>query len=438
MTKVEIKERSGCTKKLHIEIERERVNSEFAGTLKKLKKDIQIPGFRKGRAPEAMVIKRFGSIIREDAVKELIPKVLEEVWESEGFKPVGEPMISNVNFDKDGPITLSVAIEEIPEIDSSVFSTVQAVKKVIEITDDDVEDSVQRFRHMRAKQTEVDRGAQERDLLTANLQRLDTAGVPIIGEKMENEVIDLNPEGPLPEDIIKQFEGMKVGERRNIRFVSTVDESTGDQPARPELFEAETTKVMENVIPELNDELFSDTGIYTDMADFREKTRGHLAGRAEKMANNALNTTLIDEFVKQAPFEVPDSMVMRILYSELDNRKKTMPDQPVDEEAFLRDMRPDAVRIVQTYLIIEAIKEQNSIEVSRDEMSEHINKLAEENGMNPKELRREFIKDGSYENIRTSLARNKAYEWMSGQADITIENIDRNKEESNIIVPNRS
>ena len=438
MTKVEIKERSGCTKKLHIEIEQERVDSEFTGTLKKIKKDIQLPGFRKGRAPEGLVLKRFGSMIREEAIKELIPKVLEEVWKSEGFKPVGEPMISDVNIDKDNPITLTVAIEEIPEIDSSVFSNITAVKKVFEISDDDVEDAVQRYRHMRAKQTEVDRGAQQGDILVVNLQQLDTAGVPIIGEKMENEVIDLNSEGPLSEDIIKQFEGMKAGDRRNVRFTSTVDEYAAEKPDRPELYDVEMIKVMENVIPELNDELFAEIGTYTDLADFREKTREQLEYRANTMANTALNTNLIDEFVKQAPFEVPDSMVRRILASELENRKRSMPDQPVDEESFLRDFRPDAVRIVQSYLIIEAVEEQNGIEVSRDEISGHINKLAEENGMNPKELRRQFIKDGSYENIRTSLARNKAYDWMSEQADITIETIDRNKEDSNIIVPNRS
>ena len=117
MPKVEIKETVGCKKTLTVEIENERFDTEFNLALKKLKSEAQIPGFRKGKVPESMLLKRFGNLIREEALKDMIPKVLTDVFETEGIKSVGEPQITDFKFNEAGPITFTVTIEEIPYID---------------------------------------------------------------------------------------------------------------------------------------------------------------------------------------------------------------------------------------------------------------------------------------------------------------------------------
>ncbi len=186
MTKVEVKELSGCTKKMHIEIERERFDSEFSGKLKSMRKDIQIHGFRKGKAPESMIVRQFGSVVREEAVKTMIPKVLEEVFKSEDLNPVGEPEISDLNIDDAGPISFSVTIEEVPDIDIEAYKSLAVTREIVEVTEEDIDNTIERYRQMTAVRQKVDREASEGDSLTVKLQKTDTDGVPFIAERTEN------------------------------------------------------------------------------------------------------------------------------------------------------------------------------------------------------------------------------------------------------------
>ena len=149
-----------------------------------------------------------------------------------------------------------------------------------------------------------------------------------------------------------------------------------------------------------------------------------------------MRSDLIDEFIKQSPFEVPDSMVGKVLNSELENMKNSHPDQPVDEEDFKRRMRPDAVRAVQTFLIIDEIRAQENIEVTKEEVTDRIIALAGAYNMEPKELRRRFIKDGRLDNIKNDIAHEKAYNWIREKADITTKTIEKKDEHtSKIITP---
>ncbi|MFC1607451.1 trigger factor [Candidatus Latescibacterota bacterium] len=434
MTKVELKEQVGCTKKLSVEVERERYDSQLSETLKKVKKDIQVPGFRKGKAPESMIRQRFGSVIQEETLRDLIPQILNEVWESEDITPVGEPMLSDVKFDEPDPITFTVSVEETPDIDATLFKNVQATREVFELDDSDVDGALEQYRQMRAEQKEVDRESKVGDVLAVNLQMLDDSGVAIIGEKRENEAIPLDINGPLSEDTINQLVGMKKGDSKPVLFTmkAAPESPDGEQTMR---YDVEVINVVEVVIPELNDEFASSLGVYENLEDMRNKVRENLESRNVSQADRKLQIDIIDEYIKQTPFEVPESMVRRVQASEVEQRKHQQPDAPFDEEAFVQEIRPDAVRAVQTFLIINAVKEQGSIEVSRDEIAERVKAIASGYNMDPKELRRELIKNGRYEEIKDSIAQSKAYEWIQDQADITEKKIPKPNEESNIIQP---
>ena len=436
MAKVEIKERSGCTTKLQVEIEQERFDGEFATSLKSVRKEVQIPGFRKGKAPESLIAKRFGSIVREEAIKELIPKVLQEVFISEGLHPVGEPQITDLQFDQTGPITLMVSVEEVPEIDLNGFNDLHVTKEILEVTGEDVENTLERYRNMRAVQQEVDRESKENDIIMANLQKLDSVGVPIIGDKLQNRSIYLSEDRVPSPELLDQLTGLKKGDRKTVRFTVGQQGSSQAGTEETEMYDVEVLQVFENIIPELNDEFASSLGDYAGLDELREKTREHLVGQIEMSAEQKLRSDLIDEFIKQNPFEVPDSMVRNVLNSELDNMKNSRPDQPVDEEDFKRRMRPDAVRAVQTFLVIDEIRAQENIEVTKEEVTDRIAALAGTYNMDPKELRRRLIKDGRLDNIKNDIAHEKAYNWIREKADITTKTIEKKDEHtSKIITP---
>ena len=432
MTKVEITETIGCKKKIKVEVENERFENELISTMKKVKKKVQIPGFRKGKAPESLLLQRFGKIIREEAINDLIPKVLQEVFEEQGINPVGEPEITDLKFDEGSPVVFAVSVEEIPEIDISRFKGLKVTKEIQEVTEEDIDVSLERMRQMRAVRNEVDREAEKSDILVANLQKLDSSGVPIIGDKMDGHVIPLDGISTPSLEFDNQVIGMKKGESKTVRF--TYDESIGDPDliGKSEAYDVEVVQVVENKVPELNDEFARSLGGYNDVNDLREKTRENLTKQFEYLAGKKLQADLINEFISIHAFEVPNNMVERVIQSEIENSKRNT-DQQIDEEVIRTQIRPDAVRAVQTYMIVDAIKKEQEIEVTKEETTERLKEIAEATGRPVNEVRRSLIKEGRFNSIKDEIAQEKAYDWMIEVANIKVETVKRKTEKTNII-----
>ena len=434
-SKVEIKETIGCRKKLNIEVENERFDTELNSALKKMKGEVQIPGFRKGKAPESLIRKRFGNVIREEAVKDMIPKVLREVFEEQGIKPVGEPEITDFKFDEAGPITFTVIVEEVPEIDISGFKGLKVTEEVQEVTEEDVDNYLERMRQMKAERNEVEREAGKGDILVVNLQKLDSSGVPIVGDKIDGHVISLDGKGTPSPEFDEQVFGMKKGDSKAVRF--TYDESIGspDLVGKIEAYDVEIIQVIENKLPELNDDFAKSLGEYVDLNDLRKKANDDIAKQNEFSAEKKLQYDLINEFIKKYPFDVPNNMVERIIQSEFENTKKSYPDQSIDEEAYKAQTRPDAVRAVQTYLIAEVVKEEKSVDVTKEEIAKRLDEIAEASDKPVNEIRRNLIKEGRFDALKNDIAQKKVYDWIKEVADIKIETVKRKSEETKIITP---
>ncbi|MDP2983113.1 MAG: trigger factor [Candidatus Latescibacter sp.] len=433
--KIELKETIGCKKKLYVEVDQERFDAEIKNSVNKLRREVQIPGFRKGKAPDSLLLRRFGPSIQEEAVKGLIPKVLKEMYESEGLKPAGEPEISNLKIGEDSTVSFMVGVEELPAIDIEVFKGLAVTKEALEVTDDDVENTLERYRRMKAVQNEVDREVREGDIVVINLQKLDSSGLPIIGDKLTDQVVALDGQSSPSPDFDRQIAGMKKGDHRVVRF--TYDESI-DNPnlvGVTEVFDVEIVHIHENIVPELDDDFARSFGNYADLADLREKTRKYLAGQYEYNSERKLRESLMDEFIRQNPFEVPGSMVEKIIHSELKKLRESRPDEQIDEASYRAQVRPDAVRGVQSYLVLEVVKEKQQIEVTKEELAERLELIARLEGVNERELRRRYIKNGRIDEVRDEIALNKAYKWMESVADIRVETAQRTPQPSRIIKP---
>ncbi len=364
-----------------------------------------------------------------------MPAVMKEAFAEQGIKPVGDPGISDLHFEETGPITFDVTIEELPAIDIEGFRGLEAVKEILEVTDEDVDASLERMRRSRAVQEEVDREARESDILVVNLQKLDSSGVPLVGERVENHVLSLDGRSTPSPDFDRQVVGMKKGDVRKVEF--TYDESINNPSlvGVTEAYEVEVLRLFENRLPELNDEFAKTVGSYTDLADLRAKVREGLELQYSRLSGEKLEWSLVDEFIKKNPFEVPNSMVERVVESEIEKVREAHPNEQMDEEAIRSRMRSDAVRSVQTYLITQAIQEAQKIEVSREEVSERLDVLAQAHGVSTRELRRAYIKEGRLDDVKNDILQHKAYAWMESVAVIREEVVPRNTPQSRIITP---
>lgn len=434
MPSIEIKESLGCTKKIRVEVERNRLDDEVKTTVRNLKRSVQIPGFRKGKAPESLILKRFEATVRQEALKDMIPKVLKEVFEAEGIKPVGEPGISDLDLRDTGLIAFTVSVEELPEIDLKNFEGLHVTKGILEVTDEIVDNEFEILRHRYAKKTEVDREAQKDDIIIVNLQKLDSAGLPIIGDKIENHIIHLDGKSTPSPEFDKQIFGMKKGDKKVVRF--TYDESINNPGlvGETEAYEVDILKVIENEVPDPNDEFAASVGDFKNLDDLRASMIEGLEREFESYAERKLHRDLIEEFIKLSPFEVPNSMVEKIIQSEIDRMSESDTEQ-IDEETFRPRIRPDAVRAIQTYIIIDKIKELKGIEVSSEEVNDRIESIARINNMKPKELKRKLIREDRFNDIKNDILQDKVYKWMVNVASVNVETIKDKPEDSRIIKP---
>ncbi|MFC1485525.1 trigger factor [Candidatus Latescibacterota bacterium] len=415
MSKVEVKETVGCKTTMTVEVEPERVDSKIQATLTQMKRDIQMPGFRRGKAPAELIMKRFGKEIRDEMIKNIIPEVLDEIFQEKNISPVGNPEIADFVYDESGPMKFTVSVEEVPEIDIAGFEGLAVTRETAEITEEDIDEYIHQIQESRAEVNEVDRPAQKNDILVVNLQHIDNSGVPILDKKLDEQVIPLDGKSAPSSEFEDQLIGMKRGERKQIRF--TYDERTSipDLKGTEDGYEVDVVKVLERIIPEMNDTFLKSLGDYTDIADFREKVRETIAANNEINAERKLRSDLVSEFVKKHPFDVPESMIQRLVEAELERMRQQYPDQG----ALYSRLREQVLQVVQNHLLVDAIKKKNSIEASAEDIDGRLEELATMNGTTARELRRELIKEGSFDSLKNDIVREKAYQWMKDVADIT-------------------
>ncbi len=433
MPQVEIKETIGCKKTLKIEVESERLDAEMETTLEKLKKEVQIPGFRKGKVPASIIKQRFKAVMQEEALRGMMASVLEEVFKEQGFNPVGEPQISNVDYLPGEPITFDVAFEEVPAIDLSGFEGLKVVKEVQEVSDENVGEVLEHEREMRAERIPVERGAEMNDILVINLQKLDRTLVPIIGEKMDGHVIRLDGISTPSPEFDEQVVGMKKGEKKNVSFTYDDSIENSDLAGTTDSYEVEIVEIVEVKLPELNDEFARSLGDYDSMDVLREEMRNRLVRMNEMRADMKLDADLINEFVSQNPFEVPNVMIEQVIQSEIDETARRMNGKPFDENAIRSERRSDAVRAVQRMLLVQKIVTEREVEASQEEVRERMEQIAGEIGKTVAEVRRELVKSGRFNSIKYEIVQKKAHAWMREVAEITEKTISGKPGTSNII-----
>ncbi len=177
-----------------------------------------------------------------------------------------------------------------------------------------------------------------------------------------------------------------------------------------------------------------DSGV--ELEEYRAKIEEkNLPEEAKKEDLEQVKKDTIEEFIRHAPFEVPNSMVEKIIRSEIKRIKESNPDEAFEENAFRSQMRPDAVRAVQTYLISDAIKKQQGIEVTKEEVDSRIETLAKINDMKPREFRRKLIKEGKFEELKNTIVQEKVEGWLIEVTDVTDEIVRKQTETSRIVKP---
>jgi len=386
-----------------VEEERRRVRTQLA-------KRLDIDGFRPGKVPPQIVEQRFGSSIDDRAVQSLVSETFREALEQEELEPIGEPEISDIRFLADDRLSYEIEVEIMPSIELDRVGGFKVERPGIEVGAEEVDQILEQLREDEATWRPADRQPEAGDLVTVRIRPADRE------EELSSEdeyQFEMGEGNALP-DIEDAISTLEPGRREtfDVHFPEALRE---EGQAEDRELEIELRDVKEAELPPLDDELASRVGDFESLEELRDAVRDDAEAHHRDEAENEVRERLMDHVIEANPFEVPESMVEDYVSRMLDAPEDVDPEEL--EEA-RQQVRPRAERQIKRHLILERLTEREGLEATEDEVDERIREIAEAEGVEPGEVRRQLTRDDRMESLRRQVSAEKVFAYLKEQSSV--------------------
>ncbi len=417
-------EQSNWQKKIRVQISADRVEPKLEETIRDFQKRAKIEGFRKGKVPRQLVMKMFGPQIESQVYQPFIADAYDKIFKDEKFDIISSPEIENIKFDKNQGLTFEIVFDVRPEIKIEDFNL--TVEKVhLKVEKKDIEALLQELQEKNAMIYSVEE-AKEGHFVIADLQEVDSSGVPILGQKFEKQTIWLEKDN---EEITPQLLGSKPGDERAIRITlpeeaeseseSEIITPSGEKVSKPteKLFRVDVKEIKERKLPELDDEFAKDLGDYENIKTLKKELTKNLKERAQYESESLFHQALVDELIKRNDIDVPPSMLQKYLDAVIDDLKKRSKDE-IDEMLVREQYKSLAIRNIKWILLRNQLIEQEALTVTDDEIETHLQTQIEKKRISEEEVKK--VKDDKqrFEDYREQLLNDKVYTLLADRATI--------------------
>jgi len=408
-----------CKRVLSIEIPEEEVARERERITAKLRSELKVPGFRKGKVPLAFVKKNYAGAIQGDAVQNLLPRVYEEAIEREGLHPLGEPRFTNLQAEEGGGIRADAAIEVRPEIVVAGYDKVTVDAPRRPVGDAEVQSTLDNLREQLATIQSVDRPSQSTDYVTIDYAPyLDSGG---LDEKARqtNYPVELGSEN-LFEEFRVGLVGKKAGDEVELEVKYPADFNDKALAGRTKRFHVKVTEVQEKMLPELDDAFAKRLNSeVASLDELKARIKEDLEAEEDHRHQHDVEEKVIDQLIAKNSFEVPEVMVENYLESILEEDRRRRPRVP-DEAARVKEVseifRDAAVRTIKKYFILDAIKKQENLQLDEDEVEAKLQSIAKDSGQPVDQVRAYFAEPERNRRFRSDLLDKKVTELLRGRA----------------------
>ena len=367
----------------------------------KAKKNIYIPGFRKGKAPRAIIEGMYGSeVFYQDAMDELAPEAFDLGVKEGELNIVGAPAITDVKVTDEKGVDYTFSAEIYPTVTLGQYKGLEAERPVREITDEDVNAELESARKRNARKVSADdRAAQMGDIANIDFDGyLD--GERFDGGKGENYDLELGSNSFVP-GFEEQVVGMKVGEEKDLD-ITFPQEYTPELAGKAVVFKVKLNSLSYNELPALDDEFAGDNGFDT-LDEYKADIRANIEKRFNEQADSAFRSDIVKKAIDNMTVTVPNSMIAAKVEDILRNYaanfgmtdrnmplEKLMEMLGVDENMMKLNIRPAAEYQVKNDLLLDAVAEAEKIEATAEEIDEYVAKMAEGFGAKAEQLKTYF------------------------------------------------
>jgi trigger factor len=418
--KVNVKEEPAWRRVLDIEVDAAEVKKELDEVVAEYRKRLSLPGFRKGKVPPEIAQKHLGDDLEGEVLRRILPKAFEEAIKDSDLRPIGDPELSNLNFNPGEPLTFTATVEVMPQVEITGYEGLKLTRENTEIQEEDLNRVLDHLRDQHADLEEVDRAAQGGDVVVIRYRELDESGAPQ-GEEEPTETSMTLGSDNIPEAFDRELMGAVIGDMKKIPLEYPEDYPEENLAGTTRQFHVTVGKVQEKVWPPLDD-AFARKVLDNEesaLGDLKSKIRLNLEVEGRMKASRDLENKLISRLLELNPFELPQRIVDATLERMIEDAKEKGQTFTPDEEERIREQyRPGVEQNYRADILIDTVGKAEEIEVTDEQLENEIASFAEQENKPPAQVKAQLKKEGNLDRLRNDLYRRSVIDRLVEKADI--------------------
>ena len=412
--------------KITIEVAKEDFEKAMTEAYKKQKGKISVPGFRKGKVPMAYLEKVYGpAMFYEDAANACIQEAYPREIGASDLEIVSRPEIDVVQVEKGKPFIFTAEVALKPEVTLGDYMGIEIEKIPVEVTEQDMEEELKRIQMQNSRSVTVeDRGAELEDEVTIDFEGF-IDGKAFEGGKGSDYPLKLGSHSFI-DTFEDQLVGKKTGEEVEVAVTFPEDYQAADLAGKPAVFKVTVKGIKATELPELDDEFASEASEFETMEEYKEDIRKTLQVKKEGEAKREKESKVVEKIIENASMEIPEPMITTMQEQMVDEFAQRLSYQGLqleqylqftgmDLDSFKEQCKPEALKRIQSRLVLEAVADAEQIEVTEEEMEKELEQMASTYQMDLERLK-EVVGENESASMKRDIAVQKAVDLVAAAA----------------------
>ena len=412
--------------KLTIEVPAEELEKALEKAYQKQKKNISVPGFRKGKVPRAMVEKMYGpAVFYEDAVNSLVPEEYSKAAEESKLDIVSRPEINVEQIEKGKAFIFTATVAVKPEVTLGEYKGLEVAKADTTVTDEEVEVELKKEQEKNARTINVeDRPAADGDTVTLDFEG-SVDGVPFDGGAGKDYPLTLGSHSFIP-GFEEQLVGAALEEEKEVNVTFPEDYQAEELAGKAAVFKCTIHKIEAKELPALDDDFAKDVSEFDTLDEYKKEIKDNLTKKKEEQAKTEKENAVVDKAVENATMEIPDQMVEEQVNGMVNDYARRLESQGISFKQYVEitgmtaekigeQMKPQAIKRIQTRLVLEAVVKAENIQADDAAVEEQFDKMAEDFKMDKEQIKGMFGEEQMAQ-LKEDLAVQKAIDFLVAEA----------------------
>ena len=407
--------------KLTIEVAAEEVEKALQNAYMKQKKQISLPGFRKGKVPRQMVEKMYGpSIFYNDAVDALLPEAYGKAYDECELEIASRPSIEIVQIEKGKPFIFTAEVAVKPEVTLGQYKGLEVEKVSTRVTQKEVDAKIEEEAEKNARTISVERPVEDGDQVVLDFEGF-VDGVAFEGGKGENYPLTIGSHSFIP-GFEEALVGTELEKEVKVNVTFPEDYHAEELKGKPAVFKCTIHEIKAKELPEIDDEFAAEVSMFDTLEEYKADVKAQIKEEKAKEGKAKQEDAVVKQAVENAEFDIPDAMVTDQVENNYNNFLQQIQQNGLSVEQYFQftgssekilktQMRPEAEARIENRLVLEAIVKAENIEVSEEKLDEEIQKMAEIYGMEADKVK-ELLGDAEKEQMKKDLALQAAVDFL--------------------------